>query len=248
MTSGSFPLSVNGESGKKLAEISKQLREIVHDFYDGVYGGDSGGCQFDNAASDGGYLEDLDIAADLIDKCVESYKWNVILKFPEYDATKTAPGSCPTTHRCSIPGGNVHTIVVTTSSWNVGAAQLEISEFVERFYPDATIVRFESVHAMKYRKIDDEIKTRTGGNVTPVKYEWSDEYGMRNSFYDTIDLCMVCHRQRYVNGGAVQCAECDNVVDSKGKIIPCSDCGSTDIEYQRENSPQCAKCKKSRTD
>ena len=67
MGSGMFPLDVNySRAGKALLEASKLIQATINDLYDGVYSGDSGGNQYDNAASDGGSLALLGLAKDLI--------------------------------------------------------------------------------------------------------------------------------------------------------------------------------------
>ena len=66
MGSGSFPLSPNEETGKKLVQAAALIKEVTDAWYDDVYGGDSGGMQYDNAATDGGSLALLGLAHRLI--------------------------------------------------------------------------------------------------------------------------------------------------------------------------------------
>lgn len=56
MGSGSFPLYRTDESGAKLLNAAKLVNEVVDSISDDVSSGDSGGMQYDNAASDGGSL------------------------------------------------------------------------------------------------------------------------------------------------------------------------------------------------
>jgi hypothetical protein len=71
MGSGSFPFSQSDNLGIRLNKLADELDKIREEMYECVYTGDSGGGQYDNAASDGGYLEDIRIASTLIRKCVE---------------------------------------------------------------------------------------------------------------------------------------------------------------------------------
>jgi hypothetical protein len=74
MGSGSFPLYRTDENGKKLLEAAKLIGEVVDGISDDVYSGDSGGMQYDNAASDGGSLALLQLAAQLIEDEVQKEK------------------------------------------------------------------------------------------------------------------------------------------------------------------------------
>ena len=67
MGSGSFPLYRTDDDGKKLIEATRLVREVCDSLADSVYSGDSGGGQFDNAASDGRSLGLLGLAAGLIE-------------------------------------------------------------------------------------------------------------------------------------------------------------------------------------
>ena len=69
MSSGAFPLS--GKDAEKLEQVVKLLCEVNEEWDDCLYTGDSGGLQFDNAASDGGYLARLGIARKLIEDCID---------------------------------------------------------------------------------------------------------------------------------------------------------------------------------
>lgn len=70
MGSGSFPIYTTDSEAKKLLDIKQQLKNYIDEWSDAVYSGDSGGGQYDNAASDGGYLERLRVALEMIDGCL----------------------------------------------------------------------------------------------------------------------------------------------------------------------------------
>jgi len=70
MGSGTFPIRRDDEDGKILLSLAKGVDDIIEKHASGVYSGDSGGNQFDNAAIDGGYLEKLRLAARLLKECV----------------------------------------------------------------------------------------------------------------------------------------------------------------------------------
>lgn len=65
MGSGSFPVDRSG-SGQKLIQAAALVAEFLNEWYDSVYSGESGGGQYDNAASDGGSLALLSLANRLI--------------------------------------------------------------------------------------------------------------------------------------------------------------------------------------
>jgi hypothetical protein len=67
MGSGSFPLYRSEENGKKLLEAAKLVQEVCRSMRDDVDSGESGGMQYDNAASDGGSLALLRLAQSLIE-------------------------------------------------------------------------------------------------------------------------------------------------------------------------------------
>lgn len=67
MGSGTFPLYKTDTRGQRLLGAAKEVREVCDEMVDAVYSGDSGGGQFDNAASDGGSLALLRLAASLIE-------------------------------------------------------------------------------------------------------------------------------------------------------------------------------------
>jgi hypothetical protein len=67
MGSGTFPLHHNDEDGKKLLEAARLIGEVHSSMADGVFSGDSGGGQYDNAASDGGSLALLSLAKSLVE-------------------------------------------------------------------------------------------------------------------------------------------------------------------------------------
>ncbi len=73
MGSGSFPLDPKRD-GKELKEIINKLQIFYGDWWGSVHSGDSGGGQFDNAASDGGYLEEIRIAIMLLEECCMAVK------------------------------------------------------------------------------------------------------------------------------------------------------------------------------
>ena len=67
MGSGMFPLSpTRDELGVRLNKIADDLEKICEEVSDDIYSGDSGGMQYDNAASDGGSLALLRLAVKLI--------------------------------------------------------------------------------------------------------------------------------------------------------------------------------------
>jgi hypothetical protein len=70
MASGTFPLPSTDSDAKKLLEAKKILEDFRSEYYEIIYSGDSGGCQYDNAASDGGYLERISIAIEMINGCI----------------------------------------------------------------------------------------------------------------------------------------------------------------------------------
>jgi hypothetical protein len=70
MGSGSFPIDARDSEAIRLLEIKNLLREFYSEWSSFVYSGESGGCQYDNAASDGGYLERISIAIDMINGCL----------------------------------------------------------------------------------------------------------------------------------------------------------------------------------
>jgi len=74
MGRGAFPLYRSGQNGKKLIEALRLMEIVQCDLSDAVSTGDSGGGQFDNAASDGAALERLNIAAELVRDCIEPEK------------------------------------------------------------------------------------------------------------------------------------------------------------------------------
>lgn len=70
MASGCFPFYTTDNEAKKLLGIKKQLQDFLSEWSEAVYSGDSGGMQYDNAASDGGYLERIKVAIEMIDGCL----------------------------------------------------------------------------------------------------------------------------------------------------------------------------------
>ena len=74
MGSGIFPLERDEDTGLTLQGIAFQIEAIANDLSEGIYSGDSGGMQFDNAASDGTYLYRLRLALRLLRECLESEK------------------------------------------------------------------------------------------------------------------------------------------------------------------------------
>lgn len=70
MASGCFPFCTTDDEARKLLDIKKQLQEFLNEWSSVVSSGDSGGMQLDNAASDGGYLERINIAIEMIDGCL----------------------------------------------------------------------------------------------------------------------------------------------------------------------------------
>ena len=69
MGSGYFPLSTKDKENDKLVHARMLIKEYREELVSEVYSGESGGMQYDNAASDGGYLERLSIAIEMIDGC-----------------------------------------------------------------------------------------------------------------------------------------------------------------------------------
>ena len=69
MGSGIFPLPNYDKLANELAEIEKKLDEVIDELIDDIYDGNSGGMQYDNTARDGGYLQRLRIARELISDC-----------------------------------------------------------------------------------------------------------------------------------------------------------------------------------
>ncbi|MBE3116162.1 hypothetical protein IMZ68_03080 [Candidatus Bathyarchaeota archaeon] len=74
MGSGCFPINAKDKEAARLLEIKKLLEEFRSEWYDSIYSGESGGGQYDNAASDGGYLERIGIAIEMIDGCLYTPK------------------------------------------------------------------------------------------------------------------------------------------------------------------------------
>ena len=70
MASGCFPIYTTDSSAKPLLDIRQQLRNYIDEWSEEVYTGQSGGLQYDNTASDGGYLERLRVAIEMIDGCL----------------------------------------------------------------------------------------------------------------------------------------------------------------------------------
>lgn len=70
MGSGYFPFYRSDPEAKKLMEAIKLIDEVRDSVYDDI--GTDG--QFDNAASDGGYMTRLSIASELIKDCFEREK------------------------------------------------------------------------------------------------------------------------------------------------------------------------------
>lgn len=66
MGSGMFPVERSGRLGNELANAAKRVESVCEEIEDEVYSGESGGMQFDNAASDGSSLGLLRLAAKLI--------------------------------------------------------------------------------------------------------------------------------------------------------------------------------------
>lgn len=75
MGSGYYPLEQRHGAGRRLAAISKDLKELLAsrdpyssgDALPSAYDND----QYDNAASDGGYETYLELASELIERCLE---------------------------------------------------------------------------------------------------------------------------------------------------------------------------------
>ncbi len=61
MGSGCFPIK-----SKQLKEAARLIDEVVNNYYNDVYSGESGCMQYDNTASDGGSLALLNLASKLI--------------------------------------------------------------------------------------------------------------------------------------------------------------------------------------
>lgn len=72
MASGCFPLYKNEKDVDKLVEAIRLIDEFVDSWYSAVYNGDSGGNQFDNAASDGGALALISLASSLLKDQIRS--------------------------------------------------------------------------------------------------------------------------------------------------------------------------------
>lgn len=66
MGSGSFPLQKNDDGYESLKRAADLIRDVHRSWMADVYGGDSGGGQADNAASDGGSLARIALAEQLI--------------------------------------------------------------------------------------------------------------------------------------------------------------------------------------
>lgn len=71
MGSGTFPIK-NGAGFCKIKAAIKLIEEIRNEWTESVFSGDSGGNQLDNAAIDGGYLERMSIAIDMLEGCLHS--------------------------------------------------------------------------------------------------------------------------------------------------------------------------------
>ena len=69
MGRGYFPLYESSDRAKQLREAIQKIEAVRDELINCVYSGDDG--QFDNAASDGGYLERLSIAVEMLDGCIE---------------------------------------------------------------------------------------------------------------------------------------------------------------------------------
>jgi hypothetical protein len=68
VASGIFPLGRYApESAKRLREAANLVEEVIKDLSADVFSGESGGMQFDNAASDGGSIARLRLAVELIE-------------------------------------------------------------------------------------------------------------------------------------------------------------------------------------
>lgn len=68
MGGGYFPLERRSNSAKDLERAMAIIDEVREEYMDDIYSGSDG--QYDNAASDGGYLERLWIARGLIAECI----------------------------------------------------------------------------------------------------------------------------------------------------------------------------------
>jgi hypothetical protein len=66
MGSGSFPLHYTDKAAVTLKAAADSVQAVCDGISDDVYSGDSGGGQFDNAASDGASLAMLRLAVRLI--------------------------------------------------------------------------------------------------------------------------------------------------------------------------------------
>lgn len=81
MGSGYYPLERRHGAGRKLSQISRDLRTLLATRGDDRYA-NVPDClpsadendQYDNAASDGGYETYLELASELIDRCLEKAK------------------------------------------------------------------------------------------------------------------------------------------------------------------------------
>jgi len=61
-----FQVEARSRFGEQLSAAASAVESICDELRDGVYSGESGGMQFDNAASDGGSLSLLRLAVKLI--------------------------------------------------------------------------------------------------------------------------------------------------------------------------------------
>lgn len=78
MGSGYYPLRQRDDAGRKLAKLSKDLKALLatrggdhHANVPGCLPASWGNDQTDNAATDGGYETYLELASELIDRCLE---------------------------------------------------------------------------------------------------------------------------------------------------------------------------------
>lgn len=144
MASGSFPVDRSSEEGKALSSAIDIIDELMGDWWEAVYTGDSGGMQFDNAASDGAYMEKMRIARNLLLQCIESHKWIVTLRFdpsPGHDPKLKVEGSCKTSHTCTDAAGAHHSKIFYSDKWH---GIEEVKEAVKKqFGPTAHITRIE---------------------------------------------------------------------------------------------------------
>ena len=78
MGSGMFPVTKNfradgssweDQEYEKLKRITAELEDFVEDIRDSIYDGGSGGGQYDNAASDGRYMERIVMAIECLKTC-----------------------------------------------------------------------------------------------------------------------------------------------------------------------------------